>query len=92
MGRMFADDLAELADDNAIDVSMALLVHLTSNHYPPVPAYMVPVCEQAIDLANSEDYEALVDLPEGVTWKGHEQAPAWAIVESYHLDSFISVW
>lgn len=92
MGRMFADDLAHLADDDAIDVGMALSLHLTTNHYPPVPTSMVPVCEQAIGFANSEDYEALVDLPDGVTWKGEEQAPTWAIVESFHLDSFITVW
>lgn len=67
----------------------ALAWHLSHNHYPPVPASMIPVCEAAIDLARDEDWKAEVELPEGVSYKGRATAPVWAIVESHHLGAFL---
>lgn len=70
-------------------IDTALSWHLQSNHYPPVPLSMVPVCLAAIEAANEGDYDRLIDLPEGVLYRNNEQAPAWAIAEAHHLDSFI---
>jgi hypothetical protein len=67
----------------------ALSWHLRHNHYPPVPADMIPVCAAAIDAALAEDYNAEIDLPEGTSYKGRTTAPVWAIVDAHHLGAFI---
>lgn len=89
MGSIYAHGLSESADDGMISLEQAVTIHLTANHYPAVPTIMVPVCVSAINLANEGDFDALVDLPEGITWRGRSDAPTSAIVESYHLDAFI---
>jgi hypothetical protein len=50
---------------------------------------MVEPCIEAIDLVNSGDGKELVELPLPITWKGQSSAPAYAIVEAHHLDSWI---
>lgn len=87
MGRMQAEELAGLIGD--IKMETALSMHLTSNHYPPVPTSMVKPCIEAIDNANAGDWNALVELPEGVSWRGETHAPTHAIIEGHHLDSFL---
>lgn len=70
-------------------IERALVWHLQSNHYPPVPKSMIEPCKEAIRAANREAWEQLIDLPEGVLWKGETKAPAYAIVEAHHLASFL---
>ena len=85
MGIMALEDMA-----NNASMTVALSWHLQSNHYPPIPLTMVDVCVQAIDLVNiSEGYE-LVELPEGVLFRGSTSAPAYDIVEQHHLDFWIT--
>ena len=50
---------------------------------------MVEVCIEAIDCANENDYHVLVKLPEGVSYKGDDSAPVWAIIEQHHLDAWV---
>lgn len=88
MGNTFANDLAN--EDFGLSLEQQIRLHLVSNHYPPVPTSMVPVCLEAIDLANSEGMYELVKLPSGVSYKGHPTAPVWAIVENYHLSPWLS--
>lgn len=73
------------------DRSTALWWHLAYNHYPAVPASMIPACEAAIDLALADEWDALVTLPEGVSYRGATAAPAWAVVEQHHLAPFVEV-
>ena len=84
MGRLQAEEMASLAD-----LDTALSWHLTSNHYPPIPLSMLPVCKSAIEAFNDEDYLRQIALPEGVSYRGQPSAPARAIVEQHHLDSFL---
>ena len=63
--------------------------HLQSNHFPPVPSYMVEPCIQAIDYANEGEWDKLISLPEGVGYKGLTVAPVHAIVEQHHLYNWI---
>ena len=74
------------------DVSLELAIswQLQSNHYPPVPASMVPVCIEAIEVARSGDWDSTVELPEGITYKGSTEAPVYAIVEQHHLEPWIN--
>jgi hypothetical protein len=86
MGNTFALDLAT----STLGLRNALSIHLTSNHYPPVPAEMIEPCVLAIEAMNDEDDRRDIDLPEGVLWRGQTTAPAWAIVEGHHLESWLS--
>jgi hypothetical protein len=84
MGRMQAE---EMRDRMSLD--QALSWHLQSNHYPPVPLSMLPICVAAIEATNDGDYKRLILLPDGVTFHGSDQAPANEIVRQHHLDSFL---
>ena len=65
-------------------------IHLRTNHYPAVPIEMVPTCIEAIDAVNTEgDWDRLISLPTGVSYKGLTQAPASAIIEQHHLEFWL---
>ena len=87
MGSTFAHDLA-LFDDMAIEKQIR--IHLSANHYPPVPPIMVQPCVEAIDAVNDLGlWDLEIPMPEGVTYKGLTTAPAWAIIEQHHLDAWL---
>lgn len=73
-----------------LDMETQIGIHLSSNHYPPVPSSMIKPCIEAIDAVNDLGlWNALIELPEGVTWKGRTTAPAHALIEAHHLDAWI---
>ena len=76
-----AHDLAE----NVIDIRQSIAIQLRSNHYPPVPLTMVEPCIEAIYAVSEGDTHKSIPLPKGVTWRGSNSAPAYAIVEGHHL-------
>ena len=84
MGYNTATDLAE-----SFDLDQAILIHLRSNHYPPVPSSMVQPCIDAIDAYYDEDYDKLISLPSPILWKGKDKAPASAIIEAHHLEAWL---
>lgn len=84
MGYNTALDLAE-----ELDLEMALSIHLQSNHYPPVPLSMVEPCIEAIDAYYEEDYNKLIEMPAGVSYRGEKFAPASAIIEQHHLHAWL---
>lgn len=84
MGYLAAADMAAQTD-----LESALSWHLRSNHFPPVPQTMVAPGVAAIAACES-DVDRMVDLPAGVTWRGQDAAPAWALVEALHLHAFLS--
>jgi len=86
MGSVFATELA--SNDLNIGMETAIGIHLRSNHYPPVPLTMVQPCIDAIDAYWEEDLGRSIELPEGVLWRGETSAPAYAIIESHHLESW----
>ena len=86
MGSNMAYDLAE---SDLIDLDTQIRIHLTSNHYPPVPTSMTQACLDAIDAWWDEDYNREISLPEGVSYRGNTTAPASAIVEAHHLDAWL---
>lgn len=96
MGALQAQEFAQMD----VDLETAIGWHLQGNHYPPIPQSMIPVCIEAIDAANEEDYKRLIKLPiDGldrngepfqIRWRdGSDHAPAWAIIEHAHLDAWI---
>lgn len=91
MGRMQAEEFAGMTGKGKGKISMdqALTWHLRGNHYPPVPTSMVGPCKRAISAVNRGKHDAKIKLPEGISWRGQKHAPAHAIVEGHHLDSFL---
>jgi hypothetical protein len=86
MGSNFAHELADY--DLGLDLSTAIKIHLTSNHYPPVPVSMVEPCIDAIDAYHNGDTDQEIQMPQGITYKGRTTAPAWAIIEQHHLEAW----
>jgi hypothetical protein len=85
MGRNFATELI----NSDIDLKTQLVYHLQGNHYPPIPLSMVQPCIYAIEACNEECYNRMIELPEGISWRGQSSAPAHAIVEGHHLDAWL---
>ena len=88
MGSNLAYDLA----NGGLDLSSAIAIHLSSNHYPPVPKIMVEPCIEAIFAHDEGEPDREVDMPEGVTYKGRTTAPAWAIIEQHHLEAWLDTY
>jgi hypothetical protein len=85
MGRLQAEAMAEAS----IPFDTQIEWHLRVNHYPPISNTMVPVCIEAIDMANEGEWDKEISLPAGVGYKGLTVAPVWAIVEQHHLETWI---
>ena len=86
MGALHAMELA----DSELDLETQIRFQLRSNHYPPVPESMVPVCIQAIDQANEGNWEEMIKMPEGVSWRNQDHAPVYAIIEQHHLEFWVA--
>lgn len=89
MGSLHAQEFGDAVKRGEVKLLAALEWHLRCNHYPPVPISFVPVCIKAIEHANKGEWNALVKLPQGCSYRGASQAPVDAIVEQHHLESFL---
>lgn len=89
MGTTQAMEFAALVNDGAVSLRTAMHHHLQHNHYPPVPQSMIDPCLAAIAALVDEEPSQEIELPEGITYKGHPTAPASAIVEQHHLWYFV---
>ena len=87
MGSNFATELADY--DLGLDLSTAIEIHLTSNHYPPVPKSMVLPCIEALEAYWEDETDREISMPEGVTYRDMNTAPAWAIIEQHHLEAWL---
>lgn len=85
MGSTFAADLA----GSDLEIRRSIAIHLSSNHYPPIPSSMIDPCIAAIDAGNQEEWDRLIDLPDPITWRGQNKAPARAIIEAHHLSFWL---
>lgn len=74
---------------SVIDIHQSITMHLRTNHYPPVPYNMVQPCIDAIYACDEQEYDKLIELPQGVEWRGQSSAPAHAIVEGHHLEAWL---
>ncbi len=64
-------------------------IHLVSNFYPPIPSFMAQTCVDAILAYWDDDFDCMIDMPKGVSYKGSTSAPAWAIVEQHRLGPWL---
>lgn len=86
MGKLLAEELAH----SGLGMESGIAYHLKANHYPPVPSSMVQPCIDAIDAYWEDDLNREIELPYPITWRGQDTAPAYAIIESHHLESWCS--
>ena len=84
MGSNTAYDLA----NTDLSMETAIGYHLQGNHYPPVPLSMVQPCLDAIDAYWDDDTDRMISMPEGVSYRGSNEAPAWAVIEQHHLHAW----
>ena len=93
MGSNLANEMASGVLDELgihLDLETQIGIHLSSNHYPPVPKFMVAPCIEAIDAVNDAGlWDLEIPMPEGVTYRGLTTAPAWAIIEQHHLQAWL---
>lgn len=66
-----------------------LIMHLRHNHYPPLPYEILGPAKRAIKNAQAGQWDKMVKLPPGTTYKGSKQAPTWACVDAWHLHSWV---
>ena len=85
MGRITAEAFTELD----VPLLKQITYHLSTNFYPPIPSFMAQTCVDAINAYLEKETNRLIDMPEGVSYKGSPSAPAWAIVEQHRLDSWL---
>lgn len=86
MGSQLARDLA---GSESLTLEQQLHYHLRSNFYPPIPSSMLKPCLEAIEAYFDEQVEKLIDLPEGVSYRGEEQATAGAIITGHRLEAWL---
>lgn len=84
MGHSTAQDIAS----TDISLEQQIAWHLQGNHYPPVPTSMVQPCIEAIDAYFEDNLEAEIALPDGVSYKGRNTAPARDIIIQHHLHAW----
>lgn len=76
--------------DTDLTLSDQLAIHFSSNCYPPIPSKMIPVAKMAIFHYWEQDYDAMVELPEGVEFRnGATSIPASQVIESLRLDAWV---
>jgi hypothetical protein len=63
--------------------------HFATNCYPPIPKEMIPVATEAINAYWEEDYQKLIQLPEGVEFRdGSTKITAVQAIESLRLEAW----
>lgn len=65
MGSLSAAAFSEQVAEGNVSLRNAVSWHLTSNHYPPHPTFMVPVAVAAVEAGQDEDWDRQIDLPLG---------------------------
>lgn len=85
MGLQTAIGISELE----MPIESQIAIHLRSNFYPPIPLSMVQPCVDAINAYWNDVPDASIEMPQGVSYRSSNYAPAHAIVEQYRLDSWL---
>jgi hypothetical protein len=77
--------------ESGLDLDLQLQWHFTSNCYPPIPLMMIAPAKEAIALAENGEADEMVQMPDGAEHRKYgSQVPAWVMIQSLHLEAFIS--
>lgn len=85
MGRQTAEVISELD----MPLQKQIEMHLSYNFYPAIPKFMAQACVDALNAYWEEDINRMIDMPEGVLYKGSTSAPAWAVVDQHRLGPWL---
>tara|TARA_R100000458_G_scaffold55570_1_gene59641 strand:- start:118 stop:357 length:240 start_codon:yes stop_codon:yes gene_type:complete len=66
-----------------LSIDEALRWHLAYNHYPPVNAVFVDCCKQAINFGKTEQWDRLIELPNG------KLLTAAGVIDGLHLGEWL---
>ena len=78
-----------LATDPHMSLEDAISIHFSSNCYPPIPQFMVQSAIAAVVAVSAGDYDEVIELPMGVTYKDSPYVDAGTFVDAHRLDAFI---
>ncbi len=77
----------ELPPEGSIEDQLSW--HFRSKLQSEVPSSMTVPCKLAILAAREGDWQRLIELPEGVSYRGQKLAPAKSIVQNYLLEAWV---
>jgi hypothetical protein len=83
---MFVEGLKDMTD---LELEDWVSLHFQSNCYPPIPQIMVQSAVAAIQACNKGDYNEVIELPMGVTYRDSQFCDAWTFVEQHRLEGFV---
>jgi hypothetical protein len=83
---MFVEGLKDMTD---LELEDWVSLHFQSNCYPPIPQIMVQSAVAAIVACNKGDYNEVIELPMGVTYRDSQFCDAWTFVEQHRLEGFV---
>lgn len=86
MGTMTALAISQ-SDEMTLEQQIGL--HFAANCYPPIPAIMIEPSIEAIDAMIDDEPDRLIDLPDGVSFRGYAYCTAYDIVDGHHLWSWV---
>ena len=86
MGRAFVEGIKEMDEFTLTDM---VSMHFSSNCYPPIPQFMVDCAVAAIQCCNDGNYNEVIELPHGVTYKDSQFVDAATFVEQHRLEGFV---
>ena len=78
-----------LATDAHLSLEDAISIHFSSNCYPPIPQFMVQSAIAAVVAVSAGDYDEVIELPHGVTYRDSQFVDAATFVDAHRLDAFI---
>ena len=86
-------DFAEAIAKTKAPLADKITVLIKFNLHKQVPLAMVPVCEQAVNLANlGEPMTTLVDLPENIWFKGDTKCTIQDIIDGHRLEALLNTY
>lgn len=83
MGSLHAMESSEMVQNGELSMKDALHYHLQYNHYPPVHPSFIAIAEKAIQLANDDQWNEVIDMPNGKSLRVGD------IVSGLHLEHFL---
>jgi len=87
MGSLSA--IAMTDEELGLSLEQQISLHFKTNCYPPIPQQMVPTAIEALDNANNGEWQNMIKLPEGVTFRGYNEVATYQVIDSYYLAHWV---
>lgn len=87
MGYNFAH---ELSTETSLPLEQQLAIHFSTNCYPPIPHFMIPIAIEAINAYEEYDGSKVITLPAGVTFRGGNEATAFECIDNLRLEAWLN--